>query len=376
MKSIIKLSAVCAAGLALATAGIGSANAAGPYSCSNSSYGYTYSSCSTNNTANQSSTVATASTVLRTASSQTSKLVANRVGAALSGAAPAVKVASNGFSASTGMAGGDMAGKLGVWASGSWSGVEDSNSATAYEGDIVTGLVGADYQVTSSVVAGLSVGYEDVDIDTEYNGYNGQDGSLEGDGYTIAPYVGVQVTDKLSADLTLGYSDIEYDTVRFDPNTGNRISGSTDAERYFVTAGVSGTQALPYDFLAKIRGSFFYATEDKDAFTETESDGTTIAVGDETTELGQIFLDTRWAYQAFEGAEPYALIGLEYDIIKDDVTAAAGQSIADDDFGAKFGAGVNVDLGNNITGGFEAYTVEFREDYDEYTATANLRVKF
>lgn len=374
MKSIIKLSAICAAGFALATAGASSAKAS-IYSCSGI-YGYIYSSCSTNNTANQASTVATATTVLRTASTQTAKLVGNRISAALSGSQPTMKVAANGFNASTGLSGGDMSGKAGVWASGSWTGVEDNNTATAFDGDILVGLVGADYQVTPSVVVGLSVGYEDIDIDTQYNGFAGQDGSLEGDGYTIAPYVGVQLTEILTADLTAGYSDLEYDTLRFDPSTGNRITGSTDADRYFVSAGLSGHHALPNDWMAKIRGSVFYASEDKDAFTETESTGATIAVGDEETELGQLSLDTRWVYEAHDVIKPYALIGAEYDFVKDDVTVAAGQSVADDDFGAKFGAGFNVKLGDNVTGGIEAYTVEFREDYDEYTATANLRVNF
>ena len=56
---------------------------------------------------------------------------------------------------------------------------------------------------------------------------------------------------------------------------------------------------------------------------------------------------------------------------------AAGQTLSDDDFGVKFGAGINlINMGSNVTGGVEAYTVEFRDDYEEYVVNAGLRVKF
>lgn len=368
--------AVAAAGIAMATGFSGQAQAAGPYSCTDSTYGGTYSSCSTNNTANQSSTVATSTTVLRTASTQTSKLVANRIGNALSGGASSFNVASNGFSASTGMSAGNMGGKAGAWISGSWASVEDENVSTSFDGNVFTGVIGADYQVAPKVVLGLSVGWEDVDIDTEYNGFGGNDGNLEGDGYTIAPYVGVKLSPTAQADLTVGYSDIEYDTLRFDPNTGNSITGSTDADRYFVNAGVGGSHQLQGNWRVKSRASIFYASEDKDSFVETESTGATINVDDEETELGQLLLDTRLGYQ-MGGVEPYALVGLEYDYTKDDGPVAAGQTQSqDDDFGAKFGGGIDLKLGPNVTGGIEAYTVEFRDDYNEYAVTGGLRVQF
>lgn len=376
MKNFIKLSVAVAAGVVLVGGFANSANAAGPYSCSNATYGSAYSSCSTNNTANQASTVATATTILRAASTQTAGLVANRVSAALEGNAGTMQMASNGFSAATGLSAGNMGGKAGVWVSGSWADVEDDNASTAFEGDAVTGLIGFDYEVKSGVVLGLSIGYENVDIDTAYNGFGGNKGNIDGNGYTIAPYIGVKFNDKLSGTLTVGYSDLEYDTVRYDPNTGNRISGSTDADRYFVSASLSGDHALRGNWSVKTRGTVFYASEDKDAFTERESNGATIAVASSDVELGQILADARFAY-TYNKVQPYALIGLEYDFAKDDTPVAVGQTVSDDDFGVKLGGGINlINLGPNVTGGIEAYTVEFREDYNEYAVNGGLRIKF
>ena len=374
MNNTLKMAAFDAVGAVVFAASPKSAEAAGPYSCT-TEYSGSYSSCSTNNTANQSSTVATATTVLRSASTQTAGLVSGRVSSALSGTTGNVNLASNGFSASTGMSAGNMDGKLGLWASGSWSDVEDDNTATAFEGDIMTGLAGVDYEVAPGVVLGLAAGYEDVDIDTTYNGFGANKGEIDGEGWTVAPYLGVSFSDRVKMDLTAGYSDVEYDTVRFDPNTGNRITGSTDADRYFVSAGLSSTYDLQNNWSITTRGSAFYAYEDKDAFTETEAGGATINQASVDNELGQLLLDTRFAYE-YQMVQPYILVGLEYDFVKDDTPVAAGQSVSDDDFGAKLGAGINLINMGNVTAGIEAYTVEFREDYNEYTVNGGLRIKF
>jgi hypothetical protein len=369
-------------GVAVAALGFAAQDAHATYSCTNGTYGVgsTYTGsydtlCTGNNTANQSSTVATSAAVLKTAVSQSARMVSGRVSAALSGN-DSVAVASNGFSASTGMAAGDGSNRTGAWVAGSWSSVEDNNTATEFDGDVYTGFVGIDYKVTPRAVLGISVGYESIDIDTVYNGFNGQDGNLDGDGYTVAPYVGFSLTDNIQASLTAGYSDIDYDTLRYDPNTGNSITGSTDAERYFVNAGIAGSHVYRNNWHFRGSGSVFYANEEKDAFTETESNAATIAVADEDTDFGQVVVDARLGY-LFQHVEPYALVGAEFDITKDEGVVAAGQtSSMEDDFGARFGGGLNLRLGPNVVGGIEAYTVEFRDDYEEYTGTASLRVSF
>lgn len=376
MKNIFKLSALFVAGAVLMVGLPKQAEAqVGVYSCVGT-YGYIYGNCSTNNTANQSSTVATAATVLRTAASQSSRLISSRVSNALDGNS-GFNMASNGFSASTGMSAGDgWRGKTGLWVAGSFASVEDNNTDTAFDGEVYNGFAGVDYKIAPNTVIGISLGYESSDIDTEYNGTATQDGNVEGDGYTIAPYVGVSITDKISADLMAGYSDLEYDTLRFDPVSGTRITGSTDAERYFVSGGVNGQHRFYENWRLRGRASIFYANEEKDAFTETYTGGTTVAVADQETELGQALLDARLGYM-FSHVEPYALVGAEFDFAKDEGEVAVGQTPSnDDDFGAKFGGGVNFQITPNFSGGVEAYTVEFRDDYDEYAVTGGLRARF
>lgn len=370
------------------------------YSCSYSSFGdaadtttgvsdqLSYSSASYNNlcgsyTSNQNSAVATATAVIATAASQASTLVSNRISNALSGTG-GVHMAANGFSASTGMSGGNMGGKVGAWVSGSYSDVSDDNTDTRFDGTVYTAMVGVDYRVAPKVVIGVAGGYEDVDVDTQYNQsvLNGEDGNVSSDGYTVAPYIGVQLSQNASADLTVGYSDIDYDTLRFDPLTGDRLTGSTEAERYFVNAGVQGNHIFHRAWNLRGRLGVFYVSEDKDAFTEITNNasetGANVAQGSETVELGQVNADARLGY-LFDMVEPYALVGLDFDFTKDEAAVGAGQTKASfdsEDFGARFGGGLNLRLGSNVTGGIEAYTVEFRDDYEEVTATAGLRVNF
>ncbi len=380
-KKIAVLSSMAVAGLLMASNPAAAEPSASDYSCSDTTtYGLSYASSAYSTcggTANQASTVTTSTATLKAAASQSAKLVSNRIAAATTGTGQ-FNLASNSFSASTGMAGGDHGKAYGAWVAGSWSSVEDNNTDTAFDGNVYTVMAGADYKVDDRLLVGLSIGYEDTDIDTAFNGFGGTDGNIDGNGWTIAPYVSYGIADHVRANLVAGYSDVEYDTLRFDTSTGNRITGSTDASRYFVDASLNADYTVAENWTLYSKFGVFYASEEKDAFTETESNGATIAQADNDTDFGQFSLDARVGY-LFEFVEPYALVGLEYDFTKDEATVGAGQTAAsldNEDFGARFGGGFNLRLGPNVTGGIEAYTVEFRDDYEEVTATGNLRIEF
>ena len=359
------------------------------YSCSYASVsGYssvtsTYSGCAANSTNNQASTVATANAVLSTAATASAKLISNRVSAAVGGQS-SFNVAANGFSASTGVAAGNYAGKIGAWISGAWSNLDDSNTDTAFKGDVFSTMVGADYKLTSKTVVGLALGYENIGLDTAYNGYAGNKGKLDGDGYTIAPYVGSELVPGVSGNVSVGYTRVNYDTTRYDPASGNKLTGSTDADRYFIDASVSGSHTVAPNWTLYGKTSLFYAHEDKDAFTETETNTAgsstvgTVANSSVNNDFGQAALEARIAYK-YQMVEPYALLGVSYDFAKDESPIAVGQSkssLDDQDFAAKWGGGLNLKVSPNVVGNIEAYSVEFRDNYNEYGVTGGLRVKF
>jgi outer membrane autotransporter protein len=95
-------------------------------------------------------------------------------------------------------------------------------------------------------------------------------------------------------------------------------------------------------------------------------------------------LEARLGY-GFRFAEPYVLAAADYDFAKDEAAVGTGTSLVsaqqkssldEKDFGARLGGGLNFQLGSNMTGGVEAYTVEFRDDYQEYTVSGGLRLNF
>jgi len=381
---MMKALAVAAVGLAV---GGFAHTAEASYSCSDSTYGTTgtytatygstYSDCDANNSANANSTTVSAVAALQAAATQTAGIIANRVAGAVNNGSASFQVAQNGFSASTGKAAGDESNAPAVWVAGSWTRSDDNGADTASEGDIFTGLVGVDFEAADNVVLGISAGYEDSDFDTAYNGFGSDEGSLEGKGWIIAPYAAFDLGGVV-ASLSAGYTAVDYDTVRYDPSSGNRITGSTEADRYFVSAGLGSSYSLGNNFRLRSNASVFYASEEKDAFTETEAaTSATISQDEDTTELGQAAVDFRLGY-AMQQVEPYALVGASFDFAKSDVPLATGQteSGTQDDFAAKFGGGLILHMGEGVSGGIEAYTSEFREDYNEYNATANVRVKF
>lgn len=352
------------------------------YSCSDPSYGsgagkYSVYSYGCGLTGNQASTVTTSNAILKTAAVQAGRLIAGRIASANEG--QSFNMAANGFSASSGLAGGNRDSRTGVWVAGSWSNLEDDNTATAFDGDVFTVMAGVDYKVADRTLLGISVGYEDVDLDTVFNGTATADGEVDGDGYTIAPYISYKLAENARMGLVVGYSDIDYDTLRFDPNTGNSITGSTDADRYFVNASIGGTHSFDEYWRLHGTGTIFYATEEKDAFTETEAvTNRNIQQAEVDAELGQFLVDARLGY-AFESVEPYALVGLEFDFAKDEQAVGTGQqkaSIDDEDFGAKFGGGLNLNFSPAVSGGVEVYTVEFRDEYEETSVLGNLLFKF
>jgi outer membrane autotransporter protein len=271
------------------------------------------------------------------------------------------------------MAAGDYRGKFGAWVSGAYSDVQDDNVSTKFDGNVYSAMAGIDYKVTPRAIIGVAVGYENTDLDTTYNR-----GTLEADGYTVAPYIGYMLSDSSSVNLTAGYTSLDYDVTRLDPNNSARLTGTTDADRYFIDASVNGKHNLQGNWNLFGKAAVFYASEEKDAYVETESTGATVNVASADNDLGVVSAEAKFAY-TMEMVEPYLLTGVSYDFTKDEAPVAAGQSrssLDDEDFAAKFGAGLNFQLAPNVTGSFEGYTVEFRDDYDEYTFTGGLRVKF
>jgi len=128
----------------------------------------------------------------------------------------------------TGMNAGDNAVLYGAWTSYSYSDFENNFSRTRYDGTRHTVMAGVDVSPWERTLFGVAIGWEDSDIDTDFNL-----GEQETDGFTIFPYFGGLLTDTWSVDFGFGYSSLDTDQFRTDPTTGAIITSSPDANRWF-----------------------------------------------------------------------------------------------------------------------------------------------
>ena len=97
------------------------------------------------------------------------------------------------FEAESGLAAGDTSIPFGLWTSYSHSFFENDFAFTAFEGDRDNILIGVDISPWEKTVFGVALGYEFIDLDTEFNR-----GEAESTGFTIAPYFGALLSDVIS----------------------------------------------------------------------------------------------------------------------------------------------------------------------------------
>jgi len=131
------------------------------------------------------------------ASSATASIIASGVASAISPGGgfppPAINVSTFLDTRSqSGVAAGGSQKKAGAWVQGGYTTIESTDLGGEFEGDVYNLVAGLDYKVNKNAVVGLSLAYEDVDVDTTFNS-----GTFKGDGFTIAPYAGIGFTNCL-----------------------------------------------------------------------------------------------------------------------------------------------------------------------------------
>ncbi|MBP7065102.1 autotransporter outer membrane beta-barrel domain-containing protein [Ferrovibrio sp.] len=261
-----------------------------------------------------------------------------------------------------GRAGGAGDKRFGAWMQGAYSTIDNNQAGLLFDGSVYNLVAGLDYMLSDRVVAGVAFGYESLDLTTAFN-----NGSTEGTGLSITPYIGFSLTNAWSVDLAASYGTIDYDVVR---NTN--IRGSFDAERWFVAGNLNGDYGFGrLRVMPKV--GVLYLEEKSDS--HVDSTGATV-VGS-TTKLGRISAGGRVGY-AFDSVMPYVKVIGEYDFEKNAPVALSNGTFShDDDMGAQLGVGFDFYGSNTFSGTVEAaYLSAGRTDLDVWTTSARLRVKF
>lgn len=253
----------------------------------------------------------------------------------------------------------------GSWISYSHSDYEDDFVSTAFEAKRNNLTVGIDFSPWDHIVAGISLGYENNDIDTTFNG-----GNMDSDMFTVAPYIGGLINDTFSVDFSAGYSTIGID--QFRTQAGARITSSVDAVRWFVAGNLNANREFGNWFLSG-RAGLLYANEEQDAFAESAGGAANPA---RSFELGQLRIggDIAYSWGAFE---TFATAVYAFDYSRDDIIVGAGiPQPANDNDDVSVGLGIRWYGDTGISAAVEWSSVLGREDFDDSTYSFLLRADF
>ncbi len=290
------------------------------------------------------------------------------------------KLATLGKSARSGLSAGDGFSGLGVWGS---LGVADFSAdipipsavqpLASYEADSKSLFIGVDKLFMNSLLLGVSLGFENTDIDTAYNG-----GNNETDGYTIAPYAAYLINNHFSVDVAAGYTTLSTDTDRIDNVAGGTIVGEFDADRWFTSANLNANMEYG-KFLFGGRIGLLYSDEDQDGYSETGLN-TTRTLGKRHIDLtqGSIGFDVAYRTSQFE---PYATFTYINDIGRDNGNDAGGlpgsfgATQPEDDDEIQAGLGVRW-FGDQYSGSLEWTRTVGRDTFDADSFVFSLRADF
>ena len=136
----------------------------------------------------------------------------------------------------TGLAAGDETGRkrCGVWAMSGVNWIGNTESGSSFDGNVYTVMTGLDYRVTGPFVAGLSLGYQWIDLNTHYNG-----GWFKNGGFTVLPYVSYALTPTLVADAAFGLSFNNSNMSRVNTATGASVDGHNNSLRSLGVANLT-----------------------------------------------------------------------------------------------------------------------------------------
>ena len=220
-------------------------------------------------------------------------------------------LAGSSFMLPLGMAGtgdGGPFGNLTLWGSGDYRNLTGgSPQSVGYDGDVLSAHLGIDTQLTTDLLAGVSVGRSRGTVD--YTASSASTGELTTTVTSINPYVGWQAPAGMSVWATVGHGSGE---VEIEDAAGTQAS---DLTQRMAVAGLSGTLMTSDDLIAG--GTTRLQAKGDAAFTEAEIDGAgTIAAA--TLEAGRqrLMVEGSHTRQLASGATftPSVEIGLRNDV--------------------------------------------------------------
>jgi hypothetical protein len=199
-----------------------------------------------------------------------------------------------------GLSAGDGDSGFSVWNSIDYNDFENTFSQARYNGSTKNLLFGIDYSLTDTLLAGVALGYERAQIDTDFNL-----GKMTSKGFSFSPYLGFALTETWSGDLTLSYSRLKHDQYRIQNN--QRINSDVDTVRWFISANINGSWQFNQLALNVYTG-IIHAENNDEHFKESNGN----QVAQQKSKVTTVNLGSEIAY-SFMTLEPFLGLTYNYD---------------------------------------------------------------
>lgn len=249
---------------------------------------------------------------------------------------------------------------LGVWARGLYGGFDVDTPGFDADGDTITVQGGVDYRVSPRVTLGVMGQGDWIDLE----GGNGVD--TDGGGYLVGPYIAAALTESVFFEtMIMGGQSFNTETAT------NGVEADYDATRFFATGRLSGAY-YSGQWLVRPDARLSYYVEDSDAFT----DGNGVAVGSQTTSLGQFTFGPEVGYDLVAGPQTVRpFVGLRGVVSFAEGDAAVnGTASGADGFSGRVNGGLEATLGRASFRGELIYDGLGDDDFEYLTGAAYLRL--
>ena len=259
------------------------------------------------------------------------------------------------FDGQTGQAAAAGAPRWNVWGALGQNQVAYSFNPARSSGNINLVLGGLDYTFNNQVVLGVALSDDRTRINTQFN-----NGSLNANGYAIAPYVAIPFGRNWLFDASLGWGENKISQAD-NALGGATVTGNTTSKRFF--SSVAASYAANVGKMQWTGKATYLFSEDKlGQFTLSNN----VAVASLTTRVAQVRLGGQLAYDA-GGIVPYA--GLTYirDVQAPTQPAVLGQVAANDRDALQVAVGINFYNRGPLSGG-----VQYSQDTNRSQVKNNL----
>jgi hypothetical protein len=223
---------------------------------------------------------------------------------------------------------------------------------------------GVDYTFGNNVILGVAYTDDRTRVDTQFN-----NGTLGGNGYSIAPYIAVPFARNWVFDASMGWGRNRISQVD-NVTPGISLTGNTTDARFFSSVALSyAAQLGKMQWTGK--GMYLFSEDKLSQFTQSNN----VLVPSSTTRVAQVRLGGQLSYDA-GGIVPYAGLTYIYDTQAPTQPVFGGLTAANDRDAWQVALGVNFYSRGPFSGSVQYSQDTSRKEVKNNMLMANIAYRF